>query len=485
MGADRFRPLLEPIIKRMIEMQQRVSDVDPQKSYIISSWQRLALIYGDELGKWLPELVPGLFKIIAAVLKDEVQLDFEDDTKINTYETDEAELAIFMLNIFVEKLSTTFRPYVPQTCEILFPIIKNHTNDVVRNAAFSCLPLLLQMVQHDRVLAVQLVREFLNLLVEVAEKEEDSTVLANLMESLKNCIDSLQTPFLSEAEINLFSEKMLKLLFVSDKRKQEKQKEKEVTRQEDEEFEEEEIEQIEAEEEAEEELQVNIANVLGILFKTHREQTVELANYVLSEIVSKTLKPGLSESAHRLAIYILVDMVEFLSPYFQDKWDDFFSVLINFSAHPTNSIRQAAAYGLGVFAQQTKGELFPKYSGEMNLSLMKSYEVPIGREKEKDYMKCRDNAIASIGKALKTHQEKVSSFEEVLAYWFQHLPLHADKIEAKAQNEFLSEIIEASPDRLIPSFDHLKHLLQVFADIVSKDKLCSREARQRIKVFLQ
>jgi hypothetical protein len=49
----------------MITVQDsQLEQVDPQKQYVLSGWQRLSAVYGKDLSQYLPQILPGLFKLI-------------------------------------------------------------------------------------------------------------------------------------------------------------------------------------------------------------------------------------------------------------------------------------------------------------------------------------------------------------------------------------------------------------------------------------
>jgi uncharacterized protein YsxB (DUF464 family) len=55
-----------------------------------------------------------------------------DDQNINTHDTEEAEVAISMLNVFIEQLKELYNPYVEKTVNLLCNIIKEHPNEDVK-----------------------------------------------------------------------------------------------------------------------------------------------------------------------------------------------------------------------------------------------------------------------------------------------------------------------------------------------------------------
>lgn len=86
-GSELFKPAAGQLIELMITLQSsQFEQTDPQKTYILAGWQRLCLIYGKELGEYLPRILPGLFVLVENVIKEEITL-LNDNAK----EEEEAE----------------------------------------------------------------------------------------------------------------------------------------------------------------------------------------------------------------------------------------------------------------------------------------------------------------------------------------------------------------------------------------------------------
>lgn len=230
-GADMFRPAAKQLIELMIALQSsQLEQTDPQKSYILAGWQRLCLVYGRELGVYLDNILPSLFVLVENVIKEEIN-QINDDAKdipkegeteqnINTHDTEEAEVAISMLNVFIEQLKELYNPYVEKTVSLLCNIIKEHPNEDVKEEACKCLPNLIIAVKGENsALAVSMAKLFMATLVETMEREYDSQIVIVELETLKSVLEELGLCFLNEQEIKDFSEKMLKLLKDADEKK--------------------------------------------------------------------------------------------------------------------------------------------------------------------------------------------------------------------------------------------------------------------------
>ena len=59
----------------MIHIQEsKFEQTDPQKTYVLAGWQRLCLVYGQELGAYLDRILPSLFALVENVINNELNL---------------------------------------------------------------------------------------------------------------------------------------------------------------------------------------------------------------------------------------------------------------------------------------------------------------------------------------------------------------------------------------------------------------------------
>jgi hypothetical protein len=92
---------------------------------------------------------------------------------------------------------------------------------------------------------------------------------------------------------------------------------------------------------------------------------------------------------------------------------------------------------LGIFAENTPSGVIPGDALQNYLeSLINAAKIQKGAEKEKSYGHCKDNAVAAVGKFIKSHNE-VIDIRNYIANWFSFLPLRHDKPEAIVQHELL------------------------------------------------
>jgi importin-5 len=61
-GIDKFRPHANAVISAMLEVQNKQLDSkDPQRTYLLSAWQRICLLMKKEFVPFLKQVIPSLF----------------------------------------------------------------------------------------------------------------------------------------------------------------------------------------------------------------------------------------------------------------------------------------------------------------------------------------------------------------------------------------------------------------------------------------
>jgi len=209
-----------------------------------------------------------------------------------------------------------------------------------------------------------------------------------------------------------------------------------------EDLDEEEKEMVDDEIKREEEVQVAISELIGSLFKTHKNMTLGLANYLIYNILPAVFIENQTENMLKFGIFLIDDIVEFLGyELLPNEWVSFATVLLKYTTESSCVLRQAACYGLGVFAEKTPSHVLNAETLQLWLNaLLEAVKIPKGSEKEKTYGHCRDNGIAAMGKIIKAH---FAIFDPTpyLTIWLNFLPLKFDKEEGMVQNELLVNII--------------------------------------------
>ena len=185
----------------------------------------------------------------------------------------------------------------------------------------------------------------------------------------------------------------------------------------------------------EEEVQVAISELIGALFKTHKQMALGLANFLIYNILPKVFVDNQTENMLKFGIFLIDDIVEYLGYELLPKeWFEFGNLLLKYMTQKSCVLRQAACYGLGIFGQSTPTTAVAPDTISIWLNaLIESIKIPKGFEKERTYGHCRDNGVASIGKILKAHWN-IIDVKPYLTLWIRFLPLKHDKEEGMAQN---------------------------------------------------
>jgi len=473
-GKTAFAPYASGVIELMIKIQEsNLESVDPQKSYLLSGWQRLAIVLERDLAPYLPRIVPSLFKLLKIVLAQ--QTDDEKTTDIHTSDTEEGEIALSMLNVLIDQLQEDFGQFVEPTTHLVLPLVNYNTNENIRQTAAKCLPSLLACIKSkEPETAANIAKTFLGTLWNAANSEFASEIIIDQIHSMRDVVEEVGVKFMSAGEINEINEKIIKLLMDSDSRKNENEKFKQ-----EEDIEKEEIELIDEDNSSEEDLHVAIAELIGALFKTHRELCLPLVDLLCNNVINKVLADNVSDKMHKFGIFLIDDMIEFLGiELIPDRWPQLSQQLLKFTTDPVCYVRQAAVYGVGILALKSK-DIFGQMAGECVNKLYQALEIPQGNEKTKVYGHCYDNTVAALGKIIKSQSDKIN-LVEVVNVWVEKMPIKYDKEEAVIQHELLTDIVLLQPELILgESGKNIKKIISIFGDVVDT-KRCTPDTKRKI-----
>lgn len=133
----------------------------------------------------------------------------------------------------------------------------------------------------------------------------------------------------------------------------------------------------------EEEVQVAISELIGILFKTHKEMTSGFASFLINNMLPQVFIEKQTETMLKFGIFLIDDMVEYLGyDMLQSHWGSFSQVLLRYTPEKSCVLRQAACYGLGVLAQNTPSDVMNPETIQIWLqALYDAVKIPKGHEK--------------------------------------------------------------------------------------------------------
>lgn len=308
---------------------------------------------------------------------------------------------------------------------------------------------------------------FIGILYSAAQSEYDAELISTQINSMKECIDQAGK-FLTLQEINEFSTGTIKLLLESNKRKQKNEKYMN-----DQDVEDEEKDLYKLEKDSEEDLHVAIADLIGTLFKTHSDLCTELSQYIYTNFLPDVLQESASPKMHKFGIFLVDDMVEHMGyQRLSAQWDELLGAMLKFCTSKFCYVRQAAVYGLGIFAINTPTDKFHRGS-EVVMALQTAFNVPKQDDQtEKAYGHCQANCLASIGKVLKYQSQSLGeNLGKCFNYWIYQLPIKFDKEEAKPQHKFFAEMIISQTNLIIQQPQDIIQALKIVGEIVDSKYL--------------
>ena len=295
--------------------------------------------------------------------------------------------------------------------DVLLPGLSFSANESVRATSAEALPSMVKAAKkrgsdQDQILAMA--RLYIQSLFKVIEEEDDTEAKIAQTDALKLIIDEVGSGLFSAEEVGQLGTTAIKQIELSNGRIKEKDDEVQAeVEDEDDALDITQKAHLKIETSYEHKLQVSCAQILGSLFKTHKDHVANLVDLCKTDLIPSAMASKVHKR-YRLVICLLVDMIEHLGPDYFSPED--LQVIINticsFCDHPSAANRQASSFGIGLIAKHG-GESFHDYSQLCLNSLKKAIDVTETEKVKKDDGKladfnfARDNAISSIGKILK------------------------------------------------------------------------------------
>ena len=175
---------------------------------------------------------------------------------------------------------------------------------------------------------------------------------------------------------------------------------------EDEQIDEDDLEVIKEENNNEYDLQLTIAEIMGIIFKTHGVLCGNLIQELFSTILPAALASGEKQKT-KFGLFVMDDMVEFLGPaLLGEHYVSVAREIIKFCSSNVAAVRQAASYGIGIMAEKA-GAHFAAISNDclVGLKIAIEYQMPASvqekKTKVKQYKHAKDNAVSALGKIIR------------------------------------------------------------------------------------
>jgi len=221
-----------------------------------------------------------------------------------------------------------------------------------------------------------------------------------------------------------------------------------------------------------EDIQIEIGENIGILLKTHRDKCEQIIDKIINKLIPSYLNSNYNYEI-KIVLYLSDDLIEYIGQekIIEKDWEMIYYIINKYIFNDDYSIKQAAAYGMGIFALQTKNN-FSKYGQKLIDNLCKSLNLCINikndnkMESKEDFLIFFDNLVAALGKIINAqfNNEIIqNNINDLIEKWIMNLPIIYDENEQEQQHEWMVDFFIYKRN-LIP-FNCYFHYFESLAEI--------------------
>eukprot|EP00283_Hemiselmis_rufescens_P008937 CAMPEP_0173432074 /NCGR_PEP_ID=MMETSP1357-20121228/9999_1 /TAXON_ID=77926 /ORGANISM="Hemiselmis rufescens, Strain PCC563" /LENGTH=1081 /DNA_ID=CAMNT_0014396625 /DNA_START=122 /DNA_END=3364 /DNA_ORIENTATION=+ len=488
----------------MATQSQAMDPDDPQASYLLQAWGRLAKALGHDFIPYLSVVMPPLLK--SADIKPDVQIAEEDDDEdneeegiatvivqgedggspkkfaIKTAALEEKATACNMLVCYFAELQEGMFPYVEGVARIMVPLLTFLYSEDVRTAAAALMPELAKSAVVSlrsglcdsgfvNNLLSFIFEKLIASIIEEPEPEVQSAMIEALHESLCNGgLGCLGSPDKVGSALNALATVTTEVLERQNRRADARK---------DEDYDDDEEEAQQEEAERDDQLLDEVCSALASVTKTHPEPVADLFQTHI-ETFGKLVQSE-QPNMRRIGICIIDELMENLQTHSQRYMPQLLPPLVQFCQDQAPEVRQASVYGLGVCAQYG-GTSFQQAAADVLPAIYMLVNHPQGRIEENVH--ATDNAVSALGKVLEFQGGSISDRTGAMGAFLSYLPVVGDVEEGVEVHGRLCTFLEKSdhiimsePNRWIP------HVIKVFAAVIGTPSV-DEKVTSRIKDIL-
>lgn len=385
-------------------------------------------------------------------------------------------MAVQTLAVLLDNLGADLVPYLPDIFKVLSQIIEQTPNDETRIEAVKTMPSLIKMYIKAGQDVANFGRHVNEMLWNYMEREGDASLLSEFAFTVQKTLKNMG-PVLSDAEVSAIGKKCFEHLQRSEKRKHEMAEH--FDREEDNAADIDKI--IENDNQMEDELALEIANILGVLFRVYGQRALPLFAEVNQTLIAPALASSSTRARH-FALFLIDDSVEHIGGLIpKDLLRKFLEELSRHALDSNLELRQAATLGLGITAIALGEDFKPALP---NVVALLTQAVELAKPEDeylKFFLTVKENAVASLGKILQAFGQSFSheDLARLINYWLSHLPIVHDHKEAIGQHKFLTKLIQAKLVNLADP-NVLKAVVGIFARVYQRKKLSDEETNLAI-----
>lgn len=450
-GKDKFSDHSQELVNLLILYQNNgIQDDDPIKTYLEHGWSRICRILREDFVPLLPIVLPPLIETAKAtqdvsLIEEEEAANFQQyvdwdvvqiqgkHIAIHTSILDDKVSAMELLQVYSTVLKSSFAGYVVEIMnDIAVPSIDFYLHDGVRATGATLIPVLLSCL----ISAVGLQNEDVQHLWLSASSKLISGIMSEPMpeitqiyhSALVDSVNTMGTDCLNEESQEKFTKGVsANLTDVYERVKQRHSEDDEYNEEVDQEY----------EDFTDEDLLDEINKSIGAFFKATKGQY--LSHF---QKIWPLVSTYLQDSEIILTLFALVavgDMIQYCGEGSALYREEIVPKLSAYLVSPEPSIRQAAAYTIGVAAQYA-----PSSYGDICVSSLEVLFQVVGipDAKSDENQTATENASAAIAKILHSLAGNISNVDGYVANWLQTLPITVDDEAAAFAYRFLSHLID-------------------------------------------
>ncbi|CAM9494764.1 unnamed protein product [Ascophyllum nodosum] len=542
-GKERFGLDALKVMQLMVQAQAAgLEDDDPTRVYMLRAWVHICKCLGSDFVPYLPLVMPPLLAAVSANVEvefpslggdtsegsevDDLGSDVDcmegldgEVVAVRTCALEEQATACQMILLLAEALQEHFLPYVESVAGQLAKLINTSPHDDIRTFCMAAMPELVRSC--GKVAAVpgselegervhQLLEFCLCRLLESLDKEEDPELLMTATQACNRCVHfacvrwehhqtGMQDPepprptdcrrVLNDGQSRALAGAVLGCLGKSLRRRALRRAEATAS----EDWDEEEEERSKAAGDEEMELHVNLAELLGCLFKTHGKDFLPAFEELLLPSLLEMARPDSLPEDRKVAVHVLDHALEFADPCASRLLPSTIPLLLEASSDDDPSVSLPALFGIGASAA-LYGVAFEPFALCALRILVAQIIRPDARSEGREV--ATDNAVSALGSLLEAHRDSLSGavFSEgkpvgfgvnfAWRVWFEYMPLQSDEEEAEKVALQLCRLLTESTRETVVAvlgsvLERLPAALAALAEMAGSD-LVSADTRQRI-----
>ncbi|CCH46149.1 Importin-5 [Wickerhamomyces ciferrii] len=460
-GKEKFQQHSNEVIQLFGTIQQsELQDDDPVKPYLEQGWGRIARIIGKDFLPFLPSVLPPLLQAASAqqdisLLEEEEAEEFNQDDDwdviqlagkhiaVHTALLDDKAAAIDLISGYAEILKGDFFQFTKQiVAEISLPAIDFYLHDQVRSAAASSLPALLMTSKYatgeKSTQTLELWQLISDKLIKAIGTEPVQDLLFIYYTAFADCVQLIGDDALSTTQLENFAKNVnegLKEMY--DRIKEQEGQDDEYNEELDE----------EDRDYTDEELSDEINKVISVVFKSSKTAFLQPFQTLVPTIAAYINDTNVT--AKLFGLCVAADLIEYTGEHSKVYQELFLSPVGESLSSQHSSIRQAAAYAVGVTAQHAS----TAYHDFILAALEPLYNsTQIADARSEDNINATENASAAISKILHTIPSTVDVAAES---WIKTLPILHDKEAAPYAYRFLAQLIESGHSSVQSQVPHV------------------------------